>query len=81
MKFHQRRHSFYRAVDLHARTMHVGVIDAEGRTRKHVSGCRLAAPGRRPCGIIPDTPVALGRNRRSVMVMCRVGAGLGPAQQ
>ena len=35
MRFYQRQHGFYCGVDLHARTMHVCVVDAEGRTREH----------------------------------------------
>ncbi len=37
MRFYQQTHSFYCGVDLHARTMHVCVVDAEGRTREHVN--------------------------------------------
>ena len=35
MRFYQRQHGFYCGVDLHARTMHVCVVDAEGKTREH----------------------------------------------
>ena len=37
MRFYQATHSFYCGVDLHARTMHVCVVDAEGRTQEHVN--------------------------------------------
>lgn len=37
MRFYQRQHGFYCGVDLHARTMHVCVVDAEGQTREHVN--------------------------------------------
>ena len=37
MRFYQQQHGFYCGVDLHARTMHVCVIDDEGQTRKHVN--------------------------------------------
>ena len=35
MRFYQTQHGFYCGVDLHARTMHVCVVDAEGKTREH----------------------------------------------
>lgn len=35
MRFNQRSHSFYCVVDLHARTMHVCVFDADARTQEH----------------------------------------------
>ena len=37
MRFYQQQHGFYCGIDLHARTMHVCVVDAEGRTREHVN--------------------------------------------
>ena len=37
MRFYQATHSFYCGVDLHARTMHVCVVDADGRTQEHVN--------------------------------------------
>jgi transposase len=37
MRFYQATHSFYCGVDLHARTMHVCVVDADGRTHEHVN--------------------------------------------
>ena len=37
MRFYQATHSFYCGVDLHARTMHVCVVDAEGQTQEHVN--------------------------------------------
>jgi len=37
MRFYQATHSFYCGVDLHARTMHVCVVDAQGRTQEHVN--------------------------------------------
>ena len=37
MRFYQQQHGFYCGVDLHARTMHVCVVDDEGQTRKHVN--------------------------------------------
>ncbi len=37
MRFYQQTHSFYCGVDLHARTMHVCVVDSEGRTQEHVN--------------------------------------------
>ena len=37
MRFYQATHSFYCGVELHARTMHVCVVDAEGRTQEHVN--------------------------------------------
>ncbi len=37
MRFYRRQHGFYCGVDLHARTMHVCVVDAEGQTREHVN--------------------------------------------
>lgn len=37
MRFYQRQHGFYCGVDLHARTMHVCVVDADGLTREHVN--------------------------------------------
>ena len=37
MRFYQRQHGFYCGVDLHARTMHVCVVDADGVTREHVN--------------------------------------------
>ena len=35
MRFYQQQHSFYCGVDLHARTMHVCIVDAEGKTCLH----------------------------------------------
>ena len=35
MRFYQQQHSFYCGVDLHARSMHVCVVDAEGKTLVH----------------------------------------------
>ena len=35
MRFYQGQHGFYCGIDLHARTMHVCVVDAEGQTREH----------------------------------------------
>ena len=37
MRFYQQQHGFYCGVDLHARTMHVCVVDDEGQTREHVN--------------------------------------------
>ena len=37
MRFYQGTHSFYCGIDLHARTMHVCVLDAEGQTREHLN--------------------------------------------
>ena len=37
MRFYQATHSFYCGIDLHARTMHVCVVDAGGRTQEHVN--------------------------------------------
>jgi hypothetical protein len=37
MRFYQQQHGFYCGVDLHARTMHVCVVDDEGQTRDHVN--------------------------------------------
>ena len=37
MRFYQQQHGFYCGVDLHARTMHVCVVDADGRTQEHVN--------------------------------------------
>ena len=37
MRFYQATHSFYCGVDLHARTMHVCIVDADGVTREHVN--------------------------------------------
>ena len=37
MRFYQATHSFYCGVDLHARTMHVCMVDADGRTQEHVN--------------------------------------------
>ena len=37
MRFYQQQHGFYCGIDLHARTMHVCVVDADGRTREHVN--------------------------------------------
>ena len=37
MRFYQRQHGFYCGVDLHARTMHVCVVDAAGVTQEHVN--------------------------------------------
>jgi transposase len=37
MRFYQQQHSYYCGVDLHARTMHVCVVDATGLTREHVN--------------------------------------------
>ena len=37
MRFYQATHSFYCGVDLHARTMHVCVVDVDGITREHVN--------------------------------------------
>ena len=35
MRFYQQQHPFYCGVDLHARTMHVCVLDADGNVLVH----------------------------------------------
>ena len=35
MRFYQQEHPFYCGVDLHARSMHVCIVDAGGQTRLH----------------------------------------------
>ena len=35
MRFYQQQHRFYCGVDLHARSMHVCIVDAEGQTKVH----------------------------------------------
>ena len=37
MRFYQQQHSYYRGIDLHARTMHVCIVDDNGLTREHVN--------------------------------------------
>ena len=37
MRVYQRQHGFYCGVDLHTRTMHVCVVDADGVTQEHVN--------------------------------------------
>lgn len=37
MRFYQQQHGFYCGVDLHARTMHVCIVDDAGQTREHVN--------------------------------------------
>jgi hypothetical protein len=37
MRFYQQQHPYYCGVNLHARTMHVCVIDVAGVTREHVN--------------------------------------------
>lgn len=37
MRFYQQQHPYYCGVDLHARTMHVCVVAADGLTREHVN--------------------------------------------
>lgn len=37
MRFYQQQHPYYCGVDLHARTMHVCVVDHDGKTREHVN--------------------------------------------
>ena len=36
MRFYQQQHPYYCGIDLHARTMHVCVVDDSGLTREHV---------------------------------------------
>jgi hypothetical protein len=35
MRFYQQQHEFYCGVDLHARSMHVCIVDHEGQTKVH----------------------------------------------
>src|SRR6185503_17429913 len=35
MRFYQQQHEFYCGVDLHARSMHVCIVDREGQTKVH----------------------------------------------
>ena len=35
MRFYQQRHRFYCGVDLHSKTMHVCIVDEEGKTLVH----------------------------------------------
>ena len=35
MRFYQQQHGFYCGVDLHAKTMHVCIVDQAGQTRVH----------------------------------------------
>jgi transposase len=35
MRFYQQQHEFYCGVDLHARSMHVCIVDAQGQTKVH----------------------------------------------
>ena len=35
MRFYQQQHRFYCGVDLHARSIHVGIVDHEGQTKVH----------------------------------------------
>jgi len=35
MRFYQQQHEYYRGVDLHARSMHVCIVDHEGQTKVH----------------------------------------------
>ena len=44
MRFYQQQHGFYCGVDLHARTMHVCVVDAEGGLGS-MSTCRAIRDG------------------------------------
>ena len=37
MRFYQQQHPYYCGIDLHARTMHVCVVDDNGLTREHVN--------------------------------------------
>ena len=37
MRFYQQLHPYYCGIDLHARIMHVCVVDDDGRTREHVN--------------------------------------------
>ena len=45
MRLYQHPHPYYCGVDLHARTMHVCVVDDGGLTREHVShgDCKVTA--------------------------------------
>ena len=35
MRFYQQQHKFYCGVDLHARSMHVCIVDQDGQTKVH----------------------------------------------
>ena len=35
MRFYQQQHEFYCGVDLHARSMHVCIVDGDGQTKVH----------------------------------------------
>lgn len=37
MRFYQQQHPYYCGVDLHARTLHVCIVAADGRTREHAN--------------------------------------------
>jgi hypothetical protein len=60
MRFYQQQHGFYCGVDLHARTMHVCVVDDEGQTREHVN---LPCDGGRFLKLIEP-------NREQLVVSC-----------
>jgi len=69
MRFYQQQHGFYCGVDLHTRTMHVCVVDANGVTREYVnftsgSQARTQQPGCfRAAGLLPCARVLLCAGR------------------
>ena len=46
MRFYQQQHRFYCGVDLHARSMHVCIVDHEGQTKVHKNHLGDARPAR-----------------------------------
>ncbi len=44
MRFYQQQHAFYCGVDLHAKTMHVCMVDAAGEIQFHRNTSHLTPP-------------------------------------
>ena len=62
MRFYQATHSFYCGVDLHARTMHVCVVDADGQdifghTPLDVAGGRGKTSGGNGAPVLGETRI------------------------
>src|SRR5262249_15234716 len=80
MRFYDQQHGFYAGVDLHARRLHLCVLDSKGSVVKDATPA--APPGGIPPGHRPLPPRPGGRLRvpvRLVLAGRPLRAGEGPA--
>ena len=69
MRFYKGQHAFYCAVDLHAKTMHVCLVNQAGEVLVHRNLKRARLPGAASahCAPVPPGPTTPARERASGM--------------